>query len=116
MITEIITHLGGWWVSRGLQASYFSLLLPVIICLLGSVLFLLLPQTALLACPRERGQLQLTRGQCDSYSSPRDTLRGSPIFSARGVTLPALIFLWAANHERARREREREGAREGEII
>lgn len=92
-------------------ASYFSLLLPVIICLLGFVLFLLLPQTALLACPRERGQLRLTRGQCDSYSSPQDTLRGSPIFSARGMTLPALILLWAANHERARRERERERER-----
>lgn len=74
-------------------------------------LFSLLPQKAFLACPREKGQLQLTRGQCDSCLSPQDMLKGSPIFSARKVTLPALISLWAANHERARRER-----KQGEII
>lgn len=113
VITEIITHIGGWWVSRGLQASYvFTYYLPALLCF-----SFIIAQTAFLACPREKGQLQLTRGECDSYLSPQDTLRGSPIFSARGVTLPALILLWAANHERARRESDRgEGEKQGEII
>lgn len=53
------------------------------------------------ACPWEEGQLQLTGGKADLYFSRQDTLGGSPIFSALGLTLPALLLLWAAHHERA---------------
>ncbi len=69
--------------------------------------FILMPQTAFPAGPWEKGQLQLTGGMADLYFSPQDMLWGNPIFSALGQTLPALLLLWAANHERAEWERER---------
>lgn len=89
-----------WWMAglegtAGILFFHFPSCFYLFALLTG---FLFLPQTAFLAGPREQGQLQPTRGQSNSCLSPQDMLEGGPIFSARGVTLPALSLLWAANH------------------
>lgn len=74
--------------------------------------------------PREGGLGWLSGGKmADLYFRPQDTLKGSPVFSALGLTLPALLLLWAAKkkqktqrghqwRERGRKRRERKREKE----